>query len=96
MKHINLKITGEVQGVFFRMEAKKKAEQLGLSGFAENHEDGTVYIELEGEESLLEEFVNWAKNGPSLANVEDVEIMEEEGLKGFEDFTVRARSGKEF
>lgn len=96
MKHINLKITGEVQGVFFRVEAKKKAGQLGLSGFAENHEDGTVYIELEGGESLLEEFVNWAKDGPPLANVGEVEIVEEECLKGFEDFTVRARSSKEF
>ena len=90
MKHLNLKITGEVQGVFFRREAKKKADQLGLGGFAENREDGSVYIEIEGAESLLEEFTNWAKNGPSLANVGEVEITEDTKLKDFGDFTVRA------
>ena len=47
-KHLDIKISGKVQGVFFRDETKNKAEQLGLVGFVENTEDGKVYIEAEG------------------------------------------------
>ena len=90
MKHCNLKITGKVQGVFFRAEAKKKAKELKLTGFIRNEEDGTVYAELEGEESLINEFHEWVKaGGPELATVENTAFTCDDELKEFEDFTVR-------
>ena len=51
MKHLEIKIFGKVQGVFFRSSARQKAGELGLSGFAENLADGSVEIEAEGGES---------------------------------------------
>jgi len=91
MKHLNAKITGSVQGVFFRAEAKKKAKQLGLAGFIRNEADGSVYIEVEGEESLIADLMKWCQDGgPELASVEHVNHEYEEGLKNFEDFSIRA------
>jgi acylphosphatase len=50
-KHFNIRISGRVQGVFFRASTKAKAEELGISGFVQNEPDGSVYIEAEGEEA---------------------------------------------
>lgn len=89
MKHINLKITGKVQGVFFRAKAKKQAEAIGVVGFIRNEDDGSVYCEIEGEESLLNDFIQWCHEGPELATVEGLIQEEEEGLKEFTDFSIR-------
>ena len=76
MKHLNIKIHGQVQGVFFRATAQEKADALGIKVFAENQPDGSVYIEAEGEEENLNEFVKWCRQGPSFARVEKVEVTE--------------------
>lgn len=87
IKHLNIKIYGKVQGIFFRVTAKEKADGLGITGFTKNEDDGSVYIEAEGEEKNLEEFLKWCKKGPSLAKVEKIETTESE-LKNFTKFEV--------
>ena len=76
MKHLNIKIHGQVQGVFFRATAKEKADTLGIKIFARNEPDGSVYIEAEGEKEKLDEFIKWCYQGPSFARVEKVEVSE--------------------
>lgn len=48
---------GHVQFVGFRYEAKMTADQLNLTGWAQNQGDGTVIVELEGEEARIDEFL---------------------------------------
>lgn len=86
-KHLNIKISGLVQGVFFRAIAKEDAEKLGITGFAQNKLDGSVYIEAEGGKENLDKFLSWCKNGPPMAEVEKVEITES-NLKKFTEFVV--------
>ena len=88
MKHLNIKIHGRVQGVFFRDSVRRKAEEWGVKGFVRNEADGPVYIEAEGPEEGLEKLVNWSWEGPEMAEVDKVEI-EEGDIKNFEDFRVR-------
>ena len=88
IKHFNIKIYGRVQGVFFRESARNKAEELGINGFAKNEPDGIVYIEAEGEEEKLKEFIKWCGYGPELAGVGKINFKEGE-LKNFEKFVVR-------
>ena len=71
--HVNISVKGKVQGVFFRAYTKKKAEELGLNGFVKNCQDGSVYIEAEGEKNVLEEFINWCYKGSPGSKVESVE-----------------------
>lgn len=69
MKHLDIKIYGQVQGVFFRYSAKEKADELKISGFARNEPDSAVYIEAEGEESRLNKFLEWCRQGPETAKI---------------------------
>jgi len=87
-KHYLIRIHGRVQGVFFRASTQDKANQLGIKGFARNEPDRTVYIEAEGEENNLNDFINWCWKGPSAAKVEKVGY-EEGDWKNFERFEVR-------
>jgi acylphosphatase len=88
VKHLNINITGQVQGVAFRYSAQKEAEKLGIAGFAQNLPDGTVYIEAEGEEVVLKEFLDWCQNGSGLAKVEKVE-SKEAPLSNFLGFSIK-------
>jgi len=61
MTHFNIKIFGEVQGVFFRHSARLKAREIGITGFVKNEPDGAVYMEAEGDEKTLGQFLEWRK-----------------------------------
>ena len=74
MKHLNISVSGKVQGVWFRDSAKKKAWELGIHGIVRNEPDGTVYIEAEGEEEILSQLVDWCHMGPEKAEVQSVEV----------------------
>lgn len=86
MKHIDIIVRGKVQGVFFRASAKKEAEALGLTGHAKNMDDGTVFIEVEGEEGALRRFSDWCRRGPAHAKVTDVTAKESHQVKNLRDF----------
>ena len=87
VKHLNIKIFGQVQGIFFRYSAQQKATEFGVNGFARNEDDGTVYIEVEGEEEPLKKFLEWCGGGPLLAKVEKVERTGGE-IKNFSEFKI--------
>jgi acylphosphatase len=87
MKHFNLHISGKVQGVFFRASTKTKADELNIKGIVKNQRDGSVYVEAEGEDKTLNEFIDWCKTGPKHAAVESVKI-EEGKPKQFSTFEI--------
>lgn len=86
MVRYRIRVKGKVQGVFYRSTAQAKAKELGLSGWVKNEEDGSVLIEAEGEEQKLLKLVDWCKEGPGAAVVNDVEYneIEPKGANGFE------------
>jgi len=87
VKRLNIHIYGQVQGVFFRDSARKKAGDLGIAGFARNEPDGSIYMEAEGDEEPLNEFAVWCSDGPPLAEVEKVD-QEEGKAMGYEGFEI--------
>lgn len=88
MKYLSIKITGKVQGVFFRASAKEVADQLTIKGVTQNMPDGSVYMEAEGEEDNLKRFIEWCKQGPPRAQVTRVDVQKGE-VKNFEKFEIR-------
>jgi acylphosphatase len=78
-------VHGRVQGVFFRDSTRRLAQQHRVAGWAANRWDGTVEAVFEGEEDAVERLVRFAHDGPRGAEVERVEVAEEEpeGLRGF-------------
>lgn len=87
LKHFNIRVYGMVQGVFFRASARTHAQALDLCGFARNESNGSVYIEAEGEEENLKQFIEWCHRGPERASVTLVQT-EEGALKNFPSFEV--------
>lgn len=86
MRRVNARVTGRVQGVFFRVSTQRAAERLGVCGIVRNEPDGTVYIEAEGDDDAVERFLDWCREGPRKARVDrlDVQDAEPSGYASFE------------
>ena len=65
-------VSGRVQGVFYRATCVRKAESLGLSGFARNLSDGRVEVVACGDDAAVNEFVAWLWEGSPASKVTDV------------------------
>jgi acylphosphatase len=75
-----LRITGRVQGVWFRASAEREAARLGVSGFARNERDGSVTVEAEGRPAAVAAMESWCATGPPRADVTHVEGTDMEPL----------------
>ena len=86
MMRYRINVKGKVQGVFYRASTQAKAKELGLNGWVANKEDGSVLIEAEGEEQKLDKLLEWCRQGPGAAIVNEVDFEEIEptALSGFE------------
>ncbi len=82
------KIIGRVQGVFFRDSTQRKATSLGLTGSAINLADGSVRVIAQGNESEINELLNWLQVGPEMSVVERVDEVDIGDDLEFNDFTV--------
>ncbi len=78
-------VRGRVQGVFFRASCRDAAHSLGVSGWVSNEPDGTVHAVFEGDKGAVEGMVAWCHSGPPQAQVQGVDVIEEEpsGEHGF-------------
>ena len=83
-KHIV--VQGRVQGVNFRSAAQDAATDLGLAGWVRNRDDGSVVLVVEGDDAAVDRMVEWARQGPSSAEVTDVDVTDTapQGLESFE------------
>lgn len=88
IKTFSIRVSGKVQGVFFRASAKQKADELEVKGFVRNDPDESVYIEVQGEEDLVNEFAHWCKVGPKFAKVDRCDVREIEHIH-FDTFEVK-------
>lgn len=86
MRHVIIKVFGEVQGVGFRYFALAAAEKMGVAGFVRNEPDGSVYLEVEGRSDAVKQFIAWCHKGPPTAKVERIMVSEAppEGWVGFD------------
>ena len=82
-------VYGTVQGVFFRYNTKRLADQLGVSGWVRNLPDGRVEAYFEGEEDAVRRMVEWCHVGPPLARVERVKVEWGEYTGRYRGFTIR-------
>lgn len=81
-------VTGRVQGVFFRDSTRRKAESLGLTGYAKNRPDGSVEVLACGAVEALDELGEWLREGPRMAAVAGVQVMPVEDADPPRDFTI--------
>jgi len=79
-------VSGQVQGVAFRISCRQVAERHGVSGWVRNRPDGSVEAVFEGPADAVGTLLEWSRHGPPAAIVEDVRVQAElpEGGTGFE------------
>ena|SRR5690242_10145191 len=83
----NLRITGRVQGVGFRIYMARKARELAVTGWVRNRRDGSVEATVQGTPAAVEALIAWAQRGPSSAVVSGVTVTE--GLGEYAEFETR-------
>ena len=81
------RVTGRVQGVFFRDSTREEARRLRLTGHANNMPDGSVEVVACGTEAALDRLAKWLKSGPPMASVAAVEAIEVQFVD-FRTFTI--------
>ena len=84
----HVRITGQVQGVFFRAWSVEQANELGVTGWVRNCPDGRVEAHVEGDSHAVEQMIERLRRGPPAARVEDVRLWDVEPCE-FEGFEVR-------
>jgi len=76
------RISGRVQGVYYRGNTKKQADLRGLTGFTRNLPDGRVEAVFEGDEDTVKDMLRWCRKGPEMAYVEKVDVEWEKPASG--------------
>ena len=84
-----LKISGRVQGVYFRASMAQAAQKLGLAGWVRNCEDGSVEAVAEGARAAVDSLVAWSHRGPPGARVDQVDVRWEAAGDNLTGFTIR-------
>jgi acylphosphatase len=69
-------VTGRVQGVFYRASAARRAQELGVSGYARNLAGGQVEVLACGAPEAVEALIQWLWIGPSASKVSAVDVRE--------------------
>ena len=75
MERLRAVVHGDVQGVGFRYFVQRRAQQLGLTGWVRNNDDGTVELVAEGGREALEQLKRALQEGPRMARVDRVETQ---------------------
>ncbi len=82
-------VSGRVQGVYYRKNARRSALSIGLTGWVRNLPDRRVEAVAEGERDRVEDFLGWCREGPSMAIVRGLEVAWEAATGEFETFRIK-------
>lgn len=83
-------VSGRVQGVGFRYSVQTKALEHGLLGWVKNKLDGTVEIEVEGDQESIDSFINDIKTGlHRFIRVDDIKVSTFEEKVGYDHFRIK-------
>lgn len=72
-----VRVSGRVQGVWYRESCRRQALAVGVGGWVRNNADGTVEAVVEGEPQSVAQLLAWMRSGPPRAEVIDVDVQEE-------------------
>jgi acylphosphatase len=90
IKRAHVYVSGRVQGVFFRAWTTDHARRLGLGGWVRNLFDGRVEAVFEGPADLVDQMVDWCREGPNHARVDTVLDDYSESVEGLSQFEVKS------
>jgi acylphosphatase len=84
-----VRVFGRVQRVGYRRFVLDSAQELGLSGYVRNEKDGSVTVFVQGDDVVVEKFIEMLKSPPQPAYVRSVEIKEVKPKPRLKHFTIK-------
>ncbi len=81
--------TGRVQGVGFRYFVQQNAQELGVKGWVKNMSDGSVTMEIQGTQDLIDEMEERIRKGNFFVKVKELVLEEREPLEEDQPFEIR-------
>ncbi|KPK54448.1 MAG: acylphosphatase [Thiotrichales bacterium SG8_50] len=72
---VRCRVSGRVQGVFFRASTRQRAQALGLTGYARNMNNGDVEVLACGDAAAVSQLCDWLWEGPAQAVVRNVDCQ---------------------
>jgi acylphosphatase len=85
---VEVRISGRVQGVYFRAWTRSEAERLGLGGWVRNEYDGSVAALIAGPPSAVEEMLRLMHEGPLDARVDNVMVEDVDPATAPKSFSI--------
>lgn len=87
MKSVDVRVSGRVQGVYYRATARREGALRGLRGWVRNEPDGSVRLHLEGDAGAVDAMLDWCRVGPPAAEVSRLTVEDapaDDTVHGFE------------
>ncbi len=89
MKSVDVKVSGMVQGVYYRASARREGALRGLRGWVRNESDGAVTLRLQGESAAVDAMLDWCRVGSPAARVSRLTVTDAPADETLHDFEVR-------
>lgn len=81
-------VKGQVQGVSFRSLVQQRARACDLRGYVKNLEDQNVEICLQGDEKMVQKFLESLKQDSGFAKITELSSQSREQKKLFDSFSI--------
>ena len=86
----HVRISGRVQGVFFRITLQRYAQAHHVFGWTKNRLDGTLEAVFQGRKQDVDTLIQFCHKGPEMANVDQVMVVWETPDNTLTEFTIKS------
>jgi len=84
-----VRVYGRVQRVGYRRFVLDSAQELGLTGYVKNEKDGSVTVFAQGEDAVIEKFIDMLKSPPQPAHVRSIEVKDARPRPALKYFSIK-------
>ena len=88
MRVLKAKVYGKVQGVWFRKYTLDSARDIGVVGMVKNLVDGTVLVNVSGDDENLRKFKELLENGSPNSRVDKIDYSWEDSSIKYSTFEI--------
>jgi acylphosphatase len=89
LRAVLVRIYGRVQRVGYRRFVLDTAQELGLTGYVKNEKDGSVTVFTQGDDPVVEKFIEMLKSPPQPAHVRSVDVKDARPRPALKYFAIK-------
>jgi acylphosphatase len=89
LRAVLVRVYGRVQRVGYRRFVLDSAQELGLTGYVKNEKDGSVTVFAQGEDAVIEKFIDMLKSPPQPAHVRSIEVKDARPRPALKYFSIK-------